>query len=72
MPEMTGDMLAGRMLALRPDLPIILCSGYSEHIDETRAADRGIGAFLDKPFGLQALAAAVSSLLPQASREPVQ
>jgi PAS domain S-box-containing protein len=65
MPEMTGDVLAGRMLSLRPELPIILCSGYSEHIDEALAAEQGIGAFLKKPFGLRELATAVSSLLPQ-------
>jgi signal transduction histidine kinase/CheY-like chemotaxis protein len=69
MPEMTGDVLAGRMLALRPDLPIILCSGYSEHMDEALATEQGIGAFLNKPFGLRALAAAVASLMPQAILE---
>jgi PAS domain S-box-containing protein len=72
MPEMTGDVLAGRMLALRPDLPIILCSGYSEHIDEALAVDLGIGAFLNKPFGLRALAAAVASLVPQTALEEAQ
>jgi DNA-binding NtrC family response regulator len=69
MPEMTGDVLAGRMLALRPDLPIILCSGYSEHMDEALATEQGIGAFLNKPFGLRALAVAVASLMPQAVLE---
>jgi CheY-like chemotaxis protein/two-component sensor histidine kinase len=65
MPEVTGDVLAERMLALRPDLPVILCSGFSEYIDEVQAAERGIGVFLNKPFSLQELAAAVKSLLPQ-------
>ena len=39
MPNMTGDMLAGKILRIRPDIPVILCTGYSEQMTEQRAKD---------------------------------
>jgi CheY-like chemotaxis protein len=42
--------MAQTMLILRPDLPIILCTGYSEHIDEKGSQMMGIRAFLHKPL----------------------
>ena len=56
MPEMTGDVLAQRLLKLRPDLPIILCTGYSENISETKAKALGIRAFALKPLVMRDLA----------------
>ncbi|MGV1100601.1 ATP-binding protein [Thiovibrio sp. JS02] len=50
MPELTGARLAQKILAMRPRLPIILATGFSESIDENQAADLGIAAFLMKPF----------------------
>ena len=38
MPMMTSDKLAGEILSIRPDMPIILCSGYSDRIDAEKAA----------------------------------
>jgi len=34
MPGMTGDKLAQKLLAIKPDLPIIICTGYSERVNE--------------------------------------
>ena len=56
MPEMTGDVLARRILDIRPDLPIILCTGYSENISEPQAKAMGIKAFVLKPLVMQELA----------------
>ncbi len=53
MPQMTGDRLAAALLRIRPDLPIILCTGYSELIDEERAEKIGLSGFLTKPVTLQ-------------------
>ena len=50
MPHLTGKELAMKMLALRPDLPIILCSGFSEVISEEDVKKFGIRAFFLKPF----------------------
>ncbi len=50
MPHMTGDELAREVLAVRPDTPIVLCTGYSRRMSETRAREMGIRAFLMKPL----------------------
>jgi PAS domain S-box-containing protein len=50
MPKMTGDRLSEEMLRIRPDIPIILCTGFSSTIDERRAKEIGIKEFLMKPF----------------------
>lgn len=50
MPDMTGAELAREMLALRPQLPIILTTGFSESIDREKAHRIGIQAFMEKPF----------------------
>lgn len=49
MPEMTGVELARRMMEVRPDIPIILQTGYSAKVDEEKALARGIKGFLYKP-----------------------
>ncbi|MCB1216985.1 PAS domain S-box protein [bacterium] len=49
MPHMTGDELCRRILEERPELPVLLCTGYSELIDEKGAAELGISRFVNKP-----------------------
>ena len=49
MPNMTGDQLAKKMMKIRPDIPIILCTGFSERITETKAKRIGIRSYLMKP-----------------------
>ena len=49
MPDMTGMELAKNLLELRPDIPIILCTGFSDRINEDKAKSRGIRAFVMKP-----------------------
>jgi PAS domain S-box-containing protein len=63
MPGMTGDVLAGRILALRPDMPIILCTGFSDNITEERAKALGIRAFVLKPLAMQTLARLIRDVL---------
>ncbi len=55
MPGMTGDKLAQEMLNIRPDIPIILCTGYNEHITEERAKSIGIRDFILKPLNMQTM-----------------
>lgn len=49
MPEMTGIELAIEVLRLRPDMPIILCTGFSEKVSKDDALNRGIRVYLPKP-----------------------
>ena len=63
MPNITGKELARNLLRLRPDIPIILCTGYSEKIDRERATALGIKQFLQKPINPKVLLDSVAELL---------
>lgn len=63
MPDLTGDTLALAIRQLRPDIPIILCTGYSSRIDEEQARKMGVQAFLMKPVNLKELETTVRQLL---------
>ena len=63
MPGMTGIDLAKQLLAKRPGLPIIICTGFSETIDEDHAATLGFRAYLLKPVILRQLATVLDQVL---------
>lgn len=63
MPNLTGKELCARMLALRPELPIMLWTGFSPEVDEISAAALGIRRFMLKPVSASALRAAAAELL---------
>ena len=63
MPNLSGAELARETLALRPDMPIILCTGYSETIDEEQALAMGVRAFMLKPFSARDIAVAIRRVL---------
>ncbi|MBI5440922.1 MAG: PAS domain S-box protein [Deltaproteobacteria bacterium] len=63
MPGMTGEALARRLLALRPDLPLILCTGYSPTATPARARSLGIRGFLMKPCNIEEMLATVGQVL---------
>ena len=63
MPRMTGFELAERIKKIRPDIPIILCTGYSDELEVERAAALGISRMVMKPLGMNELADAVRSAL---------
>jgi PAS domain S-box-containing protein len=63
MPNMTGDLLARRMLEIRPDIPIVLCTGYSERMSEAWAREIGITAFVMKPIVIQELSKIIRKAL---------
>jgi PAS domain S-box-containing protein len=68
MPYMTGYELAKEFLRIRPDIPIILCTGFSSQISEEQARAAGIRAFIMKPYNTGEIAAALRKVLP--SRQP--
>jgi len=63
MPKMTGDKFIRELLKIKPDLPAILCTGYSEWMDENKALEMGIKWFLIKPIDMQKMAVAVKEAL---------
>ncbi len=63
MPRLTGKDLAQKILAKRPELPIILCTGFSEQINAENARQLGIRAFFLKPFQELELAGLVREVL---------
>ncbi len=65
MPHLSGMDLAKAFLAIRPDLPIILSTGYSSQASEEDAARIGIRRFIMKPVNIADLAAAIREILDQ-------
>jgi CheY-like chemotaxis protein len=63
MPQLSGDRLARRLWEIRPDLPVILCTGYNEMISEDKAIAMGIRKFLLKPIDKDELAVAIRAAL---------
>jgi CheY-like chemotaxis protein len=63
MPKMTGDELGKELIRIRPDIPIILCTGYSEHITEKKAKDVGIREFVMKPIVMSEMAKTIRNVL---------
>jgi len=67
MPGMHGTDLARRMLQIRPDIPIILCTGYSSLIDEDQARAYGIKGFAMKPLTKNGLAELLRKVLDESA-----
>jgi len=63
MPEMAGDELSAHILKLRNNMPIILCTGFSETISEKKAASLGIKGFLLKPVLIKNLSHKIREVL---------
>ena len=63
MPNMTGDRLAKELLEIRNDIPILLCTGYSERISKEKANQIGICDFVMKPLEMGNLARTIRNVL---------
>jgi signal transduction histidine kinase len=63
MPDMTGMELAQELRRLRPDIPIILCTGYSENVSLEKIKAAGINGLLMKPIFLSKLAETIRKVL---------
>ncbi|MGD9210415.1 MAG: ATP-binding protein [Desulfobacteraceae bacterium] len=70
MPNLSGDRLAKRLIEIRPDIPIILCTGYSRQISDEKAAACGIRHFLMKPITIREMADTVKRVLHQTELSP--
>ncbi len=70
MPHMTGDRLSRNIHEIRPDVPVIICTGFSDGFDEHEAGRRaGISGYLRKPVDRATLAAAVREALGRDRKE---
>jgi len=65
MPHMTGEKLAEKLMQIRPDIPVILCTGFSFMIDEQKAKSMGIRAFISKPILKREIAEAIRKVLDE-------
>jgi PAS domain S-box-containing protein len=63
MPNMTGSELAKKIMSIRPDIPIILCTGFSDQIDEHKAKAMGIRAYVMKPIVMRQIANTIREVL---------
>ena len=59
MPNITGTELIKKIMETKPNIPVILCTGYSSLVSKEEAEASGIRAFLMKPIGREELAKTV-------------
>jgi PAS domain S-box-containing protein len=69
MPGITGFEMSQKMLELRPDQPVILCTGYSESINRERAISMGVTEYVEKPFIINELANVIRTVLDDANNK---
>ena len=70
MPKMRGDELAQELIGIRPDIPIILCTGYSDRISEEQAKAAGVQEVLMKPIDVRETAKTVRRVLDHGKATP--
>ena len=63
MPRMTGDRLAAEVLKIRPNMPVIICTGYSERMSAKKAEALGVSKYIEKPIDLRNLASSLREVL---------
>ena len=67
MPYMTGYDLVQKLIIVRPDIPVVLCSGNNETILENKEKEQSIKAVLIKPFNRKVLAETIRKVLNRKS-----
>ena len=63
MPNMSGTELVAEVLKVRPDIPCILCTGFSSKISEANAREKGLCGYLKKPYNKKTLSEAVREVV---------
>jgi signal transduction histidine kinase/CheY-like chemotaxis protein len=63
MPKMTGRSLAAKISSIRPDLPIILCSGFGDGPGDPGNSAHHISGYLMKPYGINELASTIRKIM---------
>ena len=70
MPALTGDQLAKKLISIRHDIPVIICTGFSDRINKSRAIDMGIKGFLMKPLLKSEMAQMIRKVLDKKTINP--
>jgi PAS domain S-box-containing protein len=70
MPAMTGDVLAAEIISIRPDIPVIVCTGYSERIDKEIIKKIGIKELAMKPLAMKDIAEMIRRVLDEKIARP--
>jgi len=70
MPHMSGVQLTEKLKSVKPDIPVIICTGHSSQIDENKAKDTGIAAFAMKPITSSEIAQLIRSVLDAPASKP--
>ena len=68
MPSMTGLQLANEVKVVRSDIPIIICTGFSDQINEERIAELGVQGYVTKPVIKRELAQTIRNILDGPSK----
>ncbi len=63
MPQMTGSTLSEKLKAMRPDIPVIICTGHSSLMDAEKAQEMGIDGYVMKPIVKRDLARTIRAVL---------
>ncbi len=72
MPGMTGDALARELMQINPEIPVILCTGYSQLIDAEKAKKKGIKALVMKPILINEMDDAIRRVLKEGPSAPAR
>jgi PAS domain S-box-containing protein len=68
LPHMTGEQLSVGFLKIRPNMPVLICTGYSENISGEKASRLGISSFAVRPLDMADLATVVRKVLDGAKK----
>lgn len=63
MPQMTGGTLSKKLMEVRRDIPVIICTGYSSQLGEGEAKERGIAGYVMKPIRMRKIAETIREVL---------
>lgn len=63
MPNLSGDNLAVELMKIRPDIPVILCTGYSKKVTDESVREKGVKALIYKPIVKEQLASTIREIL---------
>jgi len=63
MPQMTGAKLSEKLMKIRSDIPVIICTGHSSLIDEEKAKRLGIAGYVMKPASISTIAKVIRKIL---------
>jgi len=63
MPQMTGVKLSEKLMDIRKDIPIIVCTGHSALVDEEKAKELGLAAYVMKPIEMKGMAQTIRKVL---------